>query len=111
MQATDLDPGRTGCTRKNLGRSGHPSQCAITHALLAQVRRAEVDSMARAALIKTFNLCLVFAVPPVIFLMVAATYVFAFQPLDAVFAFTVVRACMCARAWMCYIFTYACVCM
>eukprot|EP00983_Pelagomonas_calceolata_P079721 1154832-Pelagomonas_calceolata.AAC.5 len=55
----------------------------------SQVRRKEVGSMSRAALIKTFNLCLVFAVPPVVFLLVAATYVFAYRPLDAVFAFTV----------------------
>eukprot|EP00200_Dunaliella_tertiolecta_P009084 CAMPEP_0202375816 /NCGR_PEP_ID=MMETSP1127-20130417/6425_1 /ASSEMBLY_ACC=CAM_ASM_000462 /TAXON_ID=3047 /ORGANISM="Dunaliella tertiolecta, Strain CCMP1320" /LENGTH=1161 /DNA_ID=CAMNT_0048973417 /DNA_START=187 /DNA_END=3669 /DNA_ORIENTATION=+ len=57
---------------------------------VSEVRRKEVGSMSRAALIKTFNLCLVFAVPPVVFLLVAATYVFAYRPLDAVFAFTVV---------------------
>ena len=55
-----------------------------------QVRTAEVDLMSRAATIKTINLTLVFAIPPVVFLLTAATYVFAYQPLNAVFAFTVV---------------------
>ena len=49
--------------------------------------------LSRASVLKTLNLALVFAVPPVVFLMVAATYVFAYQPLNAVFAFTVVSAC------------------
>ena len=58
---------------------------------ISQMRRKEVRLMAQAATIKTFNLSFVFAVPPVVFLLVTATYVFGgAQPLDAVFAFTVV---------------------
>jgi hypothetical protein len=45
--------------------------------------------MASGATLKALNLGLVFAIPPVVFLLVAATYVFTKEPLDAIFAFTV----------------------
>lgn len=45
--------------------------------------------MSRTAVIKTINLCVVFAVPPLIALVIFATYVFNKGPFDSTFAFTV----------------------
>lgn len=45
--------------------------------------------MSKNGVIKTMNLCLVFAVPPVIALVIFATYVYNKGPFDSVFSFTV----------------------
>lgn len=45
--------------------------------------------MSRTAVIKVINLCVVFAVPPLIALVIFATYVFNKGPFDSAFAFTV----------------------
>ncbi len=45
--------------------------------------------MSRTAVIKVINLCVVFAVPPLLGLVIFATYVFNQGPFDSTFAFTV----------------------
>jgi hypothetical protein len=61
------------------------------YAMLApmQVRDEEIRLMNKSAIVKTANLCLVFAVPPVIALVIYATYVYNVQPLDATLSFTI----------------------
>ena len=59
------------------------------HTFAFQVRRQEIKVLSMNAVIKTLNLCLVFAVPPVIALVIFATYVFNQGPFDSVFSFTI----------------------
>lgn len=54
-----------------------------------QVREEEIKLMSRTAVIKIINLCVVFAVPPLLGLVIFATYVFNQGPFDSTFAFTV----------------------
>ncbi|KXZ48458.1 hypothetical protein GPECTOR_27g628 [Gonium pectorale] len=56
---------------------------------VSDVREEEISLMSRTAVIKTINLCVVFAVPPLIALVIFATYVFNKGPFDSTFAFTV----------------------
>ncbi|GFR52364.1 hypothetical protein Agub_g14922 [Astrephomene gubernaculifera] len=56
---------------------------------VSDVRSEEISLMSRTAVIKTINLCVVFAVPPLIALVIYATYVFNKGPFDSTFAFTV----------------------
>ncbi|KAG2422455.1 hypothetical protein HXX76_016025 [Chlamydomonas incerta] len=56
---------------------------------VSDVRVQEIKLMSRTAVIKTINLCVVFAVPPLIALVIFATYVFNQGPFDSTFAFTV----------------------
>lgn len=53
------------------------------------MRREEIKLLSKTAVVKTINLCVVFAVPPVIALVIFATYVFVKGPFDSVFSFTV----------------------
>ncbi len=57
--------------------------------LLLKIRSEELRLISRTAVIKTLNLCLVFAVPPVIALVIYATYAFTVGPLTAQLAFVV----------------------
>jgi hypothetical protein len=41
-----------------------------------QIRSEEIKLLSKTALIKTINLCVVFAVPPVLGLVIFGTYVF-----------------------------------
>jgi hypothetical protein len=43
---------------------------------LLQIRSEEIKLLSKTALIKTINLCVVFAVPPVLGLVIFGTYVF-----------------------------------
>lgn len=54
-----------------------------------QIRDKEIKLLSKTAVVKTWNLCLVFAVPPVIALVIFATYVFNVGRFDSVFSFTV----------------------
>ncbi len=54
-----------------------------------QVREQELHLIGKTAVIKTLNLCLVFAVPPLIALVIFATYVFNVGPLKSSMAFVV----------------------
>lgn len=59
--------------------------------------------MNKAAIVKTLNLCVVFAVPPVIALVIYATYIFNVKPLDATLSFTILSLfntlrCVCGAA-------------
>lgn len=54
-----------------------------------QVRQRELHLIAKTAVIKTLNLCLVFAVPPVIALVIFATYAYTVGPLTPAMAFVV----------------------
>lgn len=68
------------------------SHARITHSrpmAVSQVRKEEIKLLSKTAVVKTMNLCLVFAVPPVIALVIFATYVFNKGPFDSVFSFTV----------------------
>ncbi|EFJ46358.1 ABC transporter [Volvox carteri f. nagariensis] len=56
---------------------------------VSDVRAEEISLMSRTAVVKTINLCVVFAVPPLIALVIYATYVFNKGPFDSTFAFTV----------------------
>jgi len=56
---------------------------------VSDVRDKEIKLMSRTAVVKTANLCVVFAVPPVIALVIFASYVFNVGPFDSVFSFTV----------------------
>lgn len=56
---------------------------------VSEVRAQEIKLLSRTAVIKTWNLCLVFAIPPVIALVIFATYVFNVGRFDSVFSFTV----------------------
>jgi ATP-binding cassette, subfamily C (CFTR/MRP), member 1 len=58
-------------------------------AVLLQVREAEIKLLGKTAVIKVLNLCLVFAVPPVLGLVIFATYVYNVGRFDSVFSFTV----------------------
>lgn len=53
------------------------------------MRAKEIELLSRTAVIKTINLCLVFAIPPVIALIIFATYVFNVGRFNSVFSFTV----------------------
>jgi ATP-binding cassette subfamily C (CFTR/MRP) protein 1 len=53
------------------------------------VRAAEVKLMVKSAIIKTFNLCLVFAIPPITAIITFATVAFVEGPFDSTFSFTV----------------------
>jgi hypothetical protein len=57
--------------------------------LLHQVRERELELIRETAVIKTLNLCLVFAVPPAIALVIFATYVFNEGRLTSSMAFVV----------------------
>ncbi|KAL6759443.1 ABC transporter [Haematococcus lacustris] len=54
-----------------------------------EVRAEEIKLLSKTAVVKTMNLCLVFAVPPVIALVIFATYVYNVGRFDSVFSFTV----------------------
>jgi ATP-binding cassette, subfamily C (CFTR/MRP), member 1 len=54
-----------------------------------QIREEEIKLLSKTAVVKTINLCVVFAVPPVIALVIFATYVYNQGPFDSVFSFTV----------------------
>ncbi|GLI63446.1 hypothetical protein VaNZ11_006418 [Volvox africanus] len=56
---------------------------------VSDVRAEEISLMSRTSVVKTINLCVVFAVPPLIALVIYATYVFNKGPFDSTFAFTV----------------------
>lgn len=56
---------------------------------MAQVREKELELIRKTAWIKTLNLCLVFAVPPAIALVIFATYAFSVGPLTSSMAFVV----------------------
>eukprot|EP00798_Chlamydomonas_sp_ICE-L_P017393 gene17393-23693_t len=56
---------------------------------ISEVRKEEVHLLQKNALIKVFNLCLVFAVPPLTACAIYATYVFNKGPFDSVFSFTI----------------------
>jgi hypothetical protein len=56
---------------------------------LHQVRELELELIRETAVIKTLNLCLVFAVPPAIALVIFATYVFNEGRLTSSMAFVV----------------------
>lgn len=56
---------------------------------LPQVRKRELQLISKTAVIKTLNLCLVFAVPPVIALVIFATYAYTKGPLTPAMAFVV----------------------
>lgn len=57
--------------------------------LFLQVRQRELQLIGKTAVIKTLNLCLVFAVPPVIALVIFATYVYGVGPLVPAVSFVV----------------------
>ncbi|KAG2483865.1 hypothetical protein HYH03_017317 [Edaphochlamys debaryana] len=56
---------------------------------VSDVREAEVKLMSRTSVVKVINLCVVFVVPPLIALVIFATYSFNKGPFDSTFAFTV----------------------
>uniref|UniRef100_A0A7S0R450 Uncharacterized protein n=1 Tax=Chlamydomonas leiostraca TaxID=1034604 RepID=A0A7S0R450_9CHLO len=56
---------------------------------VTEVRKKEIELLSKTGVVRTLNLCLVFAVPPVIALVIFATYVFNKGPFDSVFSFTV----------------------
>lgn len=55
----------------------------------AQIREKELELIRKSALVKTANLCLVFAVPPAIALVIFATYAYSAGPLQPSMAFVV----------------------
>jgi Na+/H+-dicarboxylate symporter len=57
--------------------------------LLQQVRERELELIRETAVIKTLNLCLVFAVPPAIALVIFATYAYNVGKLTSSTAFVV----------------------
>ena len=54
-----------------------------------QVRNKELELIRKTAVVKTANLCLVFAVPPAIALVIFATYAYSVGPLTSSMAFVV----------------------
>ncbi|KAF8071336.1 abcC3 [Scenedesmus sp. PABB004] len=54
-----------------------------------EVRDRELQLISKTAVVKTLNLCLVFAVPPVIALVIFATYAYSVGPLQSSMAFVV----------------------
>jgi ABC-type multidrug transport system fused ATPase/permease subunit len=54
-----------------------------------KIRRRELELINASAVIKTLNLCLVFAVPPVIALVIYATYAYNVGPLTPAMSFVV----------------------
>lgn len=54
-----------------------------------QVRDKELELIRKTAVVKTLNLCLVFAVPPAIALVIFATYAYSVGPLTSSMAFVV----------------------
>lgn len=66
-------------------------QCKAHHHLYScmQVRERELHLIGKTAVVKTLNLCLVFAVPPVIALVIFATYAYQVGPLTPAMAFVV----------------------
>lgn len=54
-----------------------------------QVREKELELIRKTATVKTLNLCLVFAVPPVIALVIFATYAYSVGPINSSMAFVV----------------------
>jgi Na+/H+-dicarboxylate symporter len=54
-----------------------------------QVRERELELIRETAVIKTLNLCLVFAVPPAIALVIFATYAYSVGKLTSSMAFVV----------------------
>jgi hypothetical protein len=56
---------------------------------VAQVREKELELIRQTAVIKTLNLCLVFAVPPAIALVIFATYAYSVGKLTSSMAFVV----------------------
>uniref|UniRef100_A0A7S0VCE4 ABC transporter n=2 Tax=Polytomella parva TaxID=51329 RepID=A0A7S0VCE4_9CHLO len=56
---------------------------------VSDVRDNEIKLLKKSAVIKIVNLCVVFAIPPLIALVIYATYVFKKGPFDSAFAFTV----------------------
>jgi hypothetical protein len=54
-----------------------------------QIREKELELIRKSALVKTANLCLVFAVPPSIALVIFATYAYSVGPLKPSMAFVV----------------------
>lgn len=54
-----------------------------------QVRQQELHLIGKTAVIKTLNLCLVFAVPPAIALVIFATYVYSVGRMTSSMAFVV----------------------
>ncbi len=63
--------------------------CITAPCCCRQVRQQEVALIMRTAVIKTLNLCLVFAVPPIIALVIFATYSYNVHPIKADIAFVV----------------------
>jgi ATP-binding cassette, subfamily C (CFTR/MRP), member 1 len=61
----------------------------VRHAHHPQVREHEMRLIQKTAIVKTLNLCLVFAVPPVIALVIFATYAYNVGPLVSSMAFVV----------------------
>lgn len=55
----------------------------------AQIREKELELIRKSAVVKTANLCLVFAVPPSIALVIFATYAYSVGPLKPSMAFVV----------------------
>jgi hypothetical protein len=56
---------------------------------LLQIRKEELQLITRSAIVKTLNLCLVFVVPPLIALVIFATYAFNKGQLTSAMAFVV----------------------
>jgi hypothetical protein len=69
--------------------SNNRSCCLAALPCMAQVREKELELIRKTAWIKTLNLCLVFAVPPAIALVIFATYAFSVGPLTSSMAFVV----------------------
>jgi hypothetical protein len=57
--------------------------------LLPQIREKELKLIGRSAIVKTLNLCLVFVVPPLIALVIYATYAFSVGKMTSAMAFVV----------------------
>ena len=66
-----------------------PYLWSLTALHLLQIRKQELHLITRSAIIKTLNLCLVFVVPPLIALVIFATYAFSKGPLTPAMAFVV----------------------
>lgn len=66
-----------------------PMQSTSSSYSCMQVRERELHLIGKTAVVKTLNLCLVFAVPPVIALVIFATYAYQVGPLTPAMAFVV----------------------
>lgn len=71
--------------------AAQPTRLLLPLCCGAQVREHELQLIRKTAVVKTLNLCLVFAVPPTIALVIFATYAYSVGPLTSSMAF-VVRA-------------------